>query len=416
MMIQRFHRLSIRGKGMVIIVLLLAGSIAGWGAARLVRRSPSVPTVEVKRGEFLDSTQFRGEVKALKSITISAPAEAGDLQIVKVSPEGTVVKSGDVVVEFDKTKTEQELAQFRSALKSAEAEIGQARAQARLSEEEDTTAVLKAGYDVAGAKLEASKQEIVSKIEGEEAKLKLADAEQKLREAQIKQKSDQTLHQATIESKEQASKKAKYDVERAERALAQMILRAPSAGTISLLQHWSGSNMTSFRPGDRAWPGSPIAELPDATTLRISARVDETERGQLATKQPVTVQLNAIPDRQFTGHIEQISAIASMDFSSGWPITRNFILEILLDQTDSRFKPGITGQVTVIVDRVPNAITIPAQAMFQKSGQNVVYVWRGTQFEERTIDVARRSGDKILVAKGVSPGEQVALRDPTLKE
>jgi RND family efflux transporter MFP subunit len=415
-MIQRFHRLSIRGKGMVIAVLLLAGSGAVWGAARLGKRSPTVPTVEVKRGEFLDSTQFRGEVKALKSITISAPAEAGDLQIVKVSPEGTVVKSGDVVVEFDKTKTEQDLAQFRSALKSAEAEIEQARAQARLSEEEDKTAVLKAGYDVEGAKLEASKQEIVSRIEGEEAKLKLADAEQKLREVQTKQKSDQILHQATIESKEQASKKAKYDVERAEQALGQMILRAPSSGTISLLQHWSGSNMTSFRPGDRAWPGSPIAELPDATTLRISARVDETERGRLATKQPVMVQLNAIPDRQFTGHIERISAIASMDFSSGWPITRNFILEILLDQTDPRFKPGITGQVTVIVDRVPNAITIPTQAMFQKSGQDVAYVWRGTQFEERTIAVGRRSGDKILVAKGVSPGEQVALKDPTLKE
>ena len=415
-MIQRFHRLSIRGKGMVIAVLLLAGSGAVWGAARLGKRSPTVPTVEVKRGEFLDSTQFRGEVKALKSITISAPAEAGDLQIVKVSPEGTVVKSGDVVVEFDKTKTEQDLAQFRSALKSAEAEIEQARAQARLSEEEDKTAVLKAGYDVEGAKLEASKQEIVSRIEGEEAKLKLADAEQKLREVQTKQKSDQILHQATIESKEQASKKAKYDVERAEQALGQMILRAPSSGTISLLQHWSGSNMTSFRPGDRAWPGSPIAELPDATTLRISARVDETERGRLATKQPVMVQLNAIPDRQFTGHIERISAIASLDFSSGWPITRNFILEILLDQTDPRFKPGITGQVTVIVDRVPNAITIPTQAMFQKSGQDVAYVWRGTQFEERTIDVGRRSGDKILVAKGVSPGEQVALKDPTLKE
>ena len=155
-----------------------------------------------------------------------------------------------------------------------------------------------------------------------------------MREAQTKQKSDQTLNQATIESKEQASKKARFDVDRANRALTQMTERAPSAGTISLLQHWSGSNMTAYRPGDRAWPGSPIAELPDATTLRISARVDETERGRLAAKQPVTVQLNAIPDRQFTGHIEQISAIASLDFSSGWPITRNFILEIVLDQTD----------------------------------------------------------------------------------
>ncbi len=415
-MIQRFHRLSIQRKGMIIAIVLLAGSGVVLGVARLGKRTPPVPTIEVKHEEFLDSTQFRGEVKALKSVTISAPAEAGDLQIVKVSPEGTAVKPGDVVVEFDKTKTEQELAQYHSSLKSADAEIGQARAQARLAEEEDKTAVLKAGYDVETAKLEASKQEIVSKIEGEEANLKVADAEQKLREAQTKEKSDKTLNQATVESKEQASKKAEYDVERANRALAQMTQRAPSAGTISLLQHWSGSNMTAYRPGDRAWPGAAIAELPDATTLRISARVDETERGRLAAKQPVTVQLNAIPDREFTGHIEQIGAIASLDFSSGWPITRNFILEIVLDQTDPRFKPGITGQVTVIVDRVPNAVTIPAQAVFQKSGQNVAYVWRGAQFEERSIEVRRRSGDRIMVAKGVSPGEQVALKDPTLKE
>ncbi len=415
-MIQRFRRLSIQGKGMVIAIVLMAGGGVVFGSARLGTRSPIVPTIEVQRGEFLDSTQFRGEVKAMKSVTISAPAEAGDLRIVKVSAEGTVVKPRDVVVEFDKTKTEQDLAQYRSSLKSAEAEIEQARAQARLAEEEDKTTVLKAGYDVEAAKLEASKKEIVSQIEGEEAKLKLADAEQKLRESKTKEKSDQTLNQATIQSKEEASRKATYDVERAARSLSQMSVRAPSAGTISLLQHWGGSGMVPYRPGDQAWPGAAIAELPDATTLRISARVDETERGRLAPKQPVTVQLNAIPDRQFSGHIEQIGAIASLDFSSGWPITRNFILEIVLDQTDSRLKPGITGQVTVIVDRVPDAITIPAQAMFQKSGQNVAYVWRGTKFEERSIEVGKKSGDKIMVTRGVSAGEKVALRDPTLKE
>ena len=415
-MMQRFRRLSAWGKSAVIVAILLAASGALWGAVRLGKRAPSVPTIEVKRGEFLDSLEFRGEVKALKSVTISAPAEAGDLQIVKVSPEGTVVKTGDVVVEFDKTKTELDLAQFRSALKSAEAEIGQAKAQARLAEEEDKTAVLKARYEVEGAKLEASKQEIVSRIEGEEAKLKLADAEQKLHEADAKQKSDAALNKATVESKEQASEKAKYDVARAERALTQMSQRAPSAGTISLLQHWSGSSMSTYRPGDRAWPGAAIAELPDATTLRVTARVDETERGRLAPKQPVTVQLNAIPDRQFTGHIEQIGAIASLDFSSGWPITRNFILEIGLDQTDPRFKPGITGDVTVVVDKVENTIIIPAQALFQKSGQNVSYVWHSGEFEERAIEVGRRSGDKIMVAKGINVGEQVALRDPTVKE
>jgi HlyD family secretion protein len=415
-MIQRFQKLSMRSKAIVVAIILLAGSGVVLGAVRLGKRTPTVPTMQVKREEFLDSMQFRGEVKALKSVTISAPSEAGDLQIIKVSPEGTVVKPGDVVVEFDKTKTEQDLAQYRSSLKSAEAGIDQASAQARLAEEEDKTSVLKARYAVESAKLEASKQEIVSRIEGAEAQLKLADAEQALREAETKEKSDKALNKATIESTEQASKKAQFDAKRAEQSLGQMSVRAPSAGTISLLDHWTGSSDAPYRPGDRAWPGAAIASLPDATTLRVSARVDETERGRLAAKQSVTVQFNAIPDRQFTGHIEQIGALASMDFSGGWPFPRNFDLEIVLDQTDARFKPGISGQITVIVDRVPNAITIPAQAMFQKSGQTVAYVWSGTQFEERTIDVARRTANKIMVARGVSAGETVALRDPTAKE
>jgi len=414
-MMRRFQQLSVRAKSAVILVILLAGSGVLLGAVRLSRRAPTVPTIELKRGEFLESLQFRGEVKALKSVTISAPADAGELQIVKLVTEGATVKPGDVVVEFDKTRTEQELAQYKSSLKSAEAEIGQAKAQARLSEEDDKTAVLKAGYDVEAAKLDASKQEIVSRIEGEEAKLKLLDAEQKLREAQTKQKSDATLNQATIQSKVEASAKAKFDVERAEKALARMSVKAPSAGMISLLQHWGPSGPVQYRTGDRAWPGAAIAELPDVSTLRMMARVDETERGRLMLKQSVTVQLNSIPDRQFTGHIEQIGAIASADFSGGWPFTRNFELEILLDQTDGRFKPGITGEVTVVVDRVPDALTIPAQALFQRSGQSVAYVWEGTQFEEREVEVSRRSGDKILIANGLRPGDQVALRDPTMK-
>jgi len=415
-MVERMYQFWLRRKILVIAIVLLAGSGVVLGAVRLGKRAPTVPIAEVTRGEFLDSLQFRGEVKALKSVTISAPADAGDLQIIKLTADGTAIKPGDVVVEFDKTKTEQDLAQYRSSLKSAEAAIDQAKAQAHLTEEEDKTAVLKAQYDVEAAKLEASKQEIVSKIEGEEAKLKLIDSEQKLREATAKQKSDQALNKATIESTEQASHKAKYDVERAEQSLAKMAVHAPSTGTLSILQHWMGSGEAAYRAGDRVWPGAAIAELPDASTLRISARVDETERGRLALKQPVTVQLNAIPDRQFTGHVERIGEIASLDFSSGWPISRNFILEILLDQTDPRFKPGITGQVTVVVEKVPNALILPAQALFQKSGQDVAYVWHGGQFEERPVQIGRRSGDNILVANGLRAGDQVALKDPTTKE
>lgn len=415
-MIAYFRQLSMRGKVMVIALVLVAGSGVVLGAARYRQRAPTIPTIEMKRAEFLDSLQLRGDVKASKSITISAPAEAGDIEILKIIPDGTVVKQGDVVVEFDKTKTEQDLALYRSTLKSSQAEIEQAKAQTRLVEEADQTALMKARYDVEAAKLDASKQEIVSRIDGEEAKLKLADAEQRLHEAEEKLKADKALNRSSIEGKDHASAKAVYDVHRAEQSLTLMKLKAPSAGMISILQHWRNDGMTQFKAGDRAWPGAGLAELPEPSSLQISARVDETERGRLALNQAVDVQFDAIPDRQLTGHVERISTIADLDFSEGWPFPRNFIMEVVLDQTDPRLKPGMTAQLTVVVDRIPNALAVPVQAVFQKSGRDVVYVWRGTQFEERAVEFGKRSGDRVLVAKGLSPGERVALTDPSAKE
>jgi HlyD family secretion protein len=409
------RQLWTQGKAWIVVMVLL-GSGALLGAVRYANRSPAVPTFDVKRGELIDSIQFRGEIKALKSATITAPAEVGDLQIIKLAPDGTRVKQGDVVVEFDKTRTVQDLAQFRSTLKSSQAEIDQARAKARLIEEDDLTEVMKARYEVEKARLDASKEEIVSRIDGAESKLKLADTQQKLLELEAKLKSDRAVNQASIESKTQASQKAAYDVQRAEHALTTMTLKAPSAGMISLLTSWRGDREEPFKPGDRAWPGAPIAELPDVSTLRVSARVDETERGRLALKETATVQLDAIADRQFSGYIERIGTIASTDFSGGWPFPRNFDLEIALDQADPRLKPGMAVQLTVVVDRFPDALTIPVQASFQRSGQTVAYVWASSRFEERMIEVGRRSGDRILVEKGLRAGDRVALKDPLAKE
>lgn len=414
--IEKMKKLWGRHKAWGLTVLLLTGSGAVLGAVRYSSRSPEIPTFDVKRGEFLDSVEFRGEVKALKSLAISAPAGAGDLQIVKIASDGAMVKKGDVVVQFDSTKTEQDLAQDRSVLKSAEAEIEQARAQARLTEEEDVTAVMKARFDVETAKLDAGKQEIVSKIEGAEADLKVADAQQKLHEVEEKLKADRAVDQATIESKVEASKKAAYDVQRAEHSLTEMILPAPASGMISLVSLWHPGGESPFKLGDRAWPGAPIAELPDVSTLRISARADETERGRLALNETVNMLLDAIPDRQFTGKIVQISTIATIDFSAGWPVPRNFDLLIAIDQSDPRLKPGMTSQLTIIVDRVPDSLTIPVEACFQKSGRNVVYVRQGSRFQERTIEVGRRSRDRLLIASGLSSGDRVALQDPTVKE
>jgi RND family efflux transporter MFP subunit len=414
--LQRLKDLWLKRRTLAVIVFLVAASGAVYGLVHFSTKAPTVPTFQVKRGEFLDVLEFRGELKALKSVAITAPANAGDLQILKIATDGSQVKKGDVVVEFDPSKTQQDLAQDQSVLKSSQAEIEQVRAQGSLNEEVDTTAVMKAKYDVEVAKLDASKSEVVSRIDGAEATLKLADAEQALHQAEEQLKSDAAVDKATIQDKKNASVKAEFDAKRAHAALAAMTLAAPSDGTISLLSIWHNGGESTFKAGEHAWPGTPIAELPDASSMRISARVDETERGRLSVSQPVTLQLDAIADRQFTGKVERIGTIATSDFSAGWPIPRNFDLQIGIDQADQRLKPGMTAQITVIVERIPDAIAIPDQASFLRSGQTVAYVWNGSAFQERAIQVERRSRDRVLISNGLKAGDLVALKDPAGRE
>ncbi len=392
---------------------LLVVAVTAFGMLRYSHRAPSRATYQVKHDEFLDVLEFRGELKAMKSVTIAAPATASSLQIVKIIADGTPVHAGDMIVEFDPSIARQHLAEDQSTAKSARADIAEARAQAVLTEEQDKTAVSKARYDVESAKLDASQQEILSKIDGSEAQLKVADAEQALKQAEAKLKSDQMSDQATIQDKIDASAKAEFDLKRANEAVASTTLAAPTSGTVSLVSLWHGTGEGPFQAGEQAWPGAPIAELPDAASIRIAARADETERGRLTLNEPIIAQLDAIVDRQFTGHIEKISTIATSDFSAGWPIPRNFNLQIALDQSDPRLRPGMTVHVTVIVNRVPNAITIPAQASFMKSGRTVAYVWKGGKFEERSIRVDRKSRDRLLISDGLNPGDRVALTDPT---
>src|SRR5215470_2099322 len=402
-------RKIVAGVGLAIL------SALGLGAFRLASSTVALPTAEVKRKEFVDTLEIKGEVKALRSVVIAAPYSAGDLQIVNLVANSAKVKKGDLIVEFDTTTTKQKLAQDQSSAKSAEAEIQQSRAAARLKEEQDLTDVMKAKFDAEKARIDATKQEILSAIDGEQAKLKVIDAEQKLKEAEAKLKADKSSAAADLASKKQKLDQAKFQVQQDERSLSFLSLHAPLDGVVALQNHWQPQGgSTPFKPGDRAWPGVAIAELPDATALKISARVEEAERGQLKANQAATVRMDAIPDRSFESHVEAISPTASIDFNAGWPFPKDFTVDLPLTDSDARLSPGMRAKVRIAVAKIPDGIVVPSTAVFRKAGQTVVYVRRGSKFEETAVEVAKRNPEEVLIAKGLKVGEQVALKDPTL--
>ncbi|HKV92317.1 MAG TPA: HlyD family efflux transporter periplasmic adaptor subunit [Candidatus Angelobacter sp.] len=403
-----------------IAVLVITGFlIVAVGAVTLHRAAaPRVPTAQVKRGEFVDYVQVRGEIKALQSVQLTAPSNAGDLQIVKLAPTGTMVKAGEVVVKFDTSTLENTLAQKKSELKSAEADIEHSRAENRLLQEQQATDVLQGRYDVDRAKLDTSQQEILSEIDGAETRLKLTDAEQKFKELQEKGTSTKVSGDAEIESKKLKRDKALFDVRLAERQIASLTLRAPADGMVNIMPNFrarswmTGGSTPDFKEGDRAWGGAVVAELPDLSVVRASARVDEADRGRLNLAQTATVRIDAIADKEFHAKVAEISPLAKIDYSS-WPFVKNFDIAIQILDADSRIRPGMSATARIAVEKIADGIIVPPDAVFEKDGGSVAYVLHGSQFEERSVQVARRSKGELLIGSGLQTGETVALKDPT---
>jgi len=407
--------------GGIAAAVIVISSVT-WGAVRFAHQAVSLPTAEVTRGEFVDHLQIRGEVKPLVSKQVNSPTTAGgDVQIIKLVKNGQQVKAGDLIVQFDASNLQITLNEDLSTLKQAEDQVTQTRAQGRLVEEQDKTDLMKARYDVERAKLEVSKQEIVSEIQGEEAKAALADAEQLLRQAEQKLISDKQSNEANVKDQLGKRDKAQFEVDKVERQIASLTVNAPASGMVTLMQNrraggFFTNDAPEFKEGDKAWPGASIAELPDLSTLRIAAHIDEIDRGCLQDGQRATARVDAVPDKEFPMRVTDISTLAKMDFSNGWPPKKNFDLTLRLEQIDPRLRPGMSATVRVDVENIPNSILIPVKAAFSKEGRTVAYVQHGDKFEERTIEVSRRSAEDAVVTKGLAVGERVALQDPTIKE
>ena len=84
-------------------------------------------------------------------------------------------------------------------------------------------------------------------------------------------------------------------------------------------------------------------------------------------------------------------------------------------QLDVLLRPGLLADVEIILEKIPSAINIPAQAIFEKDGKQIVYVKKGTIWEERPVKPLKRSESLMVIESGLQAGELIAMSDPNAK-
>ena len=407
-----------RGTSVRLAVLALVAAIAigGWQVMGLDGSANDVESVEVTRGTFHDRSVIRGEIKALRSQALTAPSEAGELRIIEIAANGAAVRKGDVVIAFDTTTLSQRVAEKQSDLRASQAEISKADAEGRLKLEEFTTGRVTAEFDVERARLDVRAGSLQSRFDERKAELALSDKQQKLQETDVVLSSGRTATAATVGGLEGKLERARAELGRTSRGLEALVVRAPSDGVMVVAENWRagqfGQGNRPFQVGDSAWAGAQIAELPDLSSARMTAMVDEVDRSRLSLGQAATIRVDALSDAELPARLISIGTIARSDMSGGFPPKRGFEVVLELKATEPRLRPGMSAVARVAVASHANQVLVPSRALFPRGGQSVAWLVTPRGLEPRIVRVAHRNDEMSAIASGLEPGDRVAVTAP----
>jgi len=390
-------------------VLVLFGASAGVYRLRQAQATVTFPVAPARLGDFQVIIRCRGDIKANRSVQVYAPI-VPNLRIAWLAPAGETAKEGAPIIRFDSSSAQEQLQQKEAALKQAQATLDQAVAQALITAEQDKSDLADAQFTVERARLEASKQEIVSRIQGEESKIDYEVAQQKLKV----QEATVALHAASDRSKiaslTRQRDQAQSDVDVTKARIARMEIKSPITGFLTFAPNYSQGwmNAKPFKVGDNVFSGMNLAEMPDLTTLQLDAKVEEIDRGRISVQQDVRVRIDSLPELTMPAKIGQISLLAEQ--SNDFPPTRSFRAYAPIPHPDPRLRPGMNGGMDIIINRIPNAISIPAKALFTHNGKPTVYLQTKSGYRRVEVQVLARNPDEVAIT-GLTSGSLVALVD-----
>ncbi|HTB10862.1 MAG TPA: HlyD family efflux transporter periplasmic adaptor subunit [Bryobacteraceae bacterium] len=397
-------------------------ALAAWGSVKLYRvtnttAEATVPATAVKRGDVTFAVYARGEFQGGNSIMLAAPMAGGaDMSITFLRSPGELVKSGDTVIQFDTTDQAYALKEAEADLAEAEQKVIQAQAQMQAKQEEDNFLLIKARSDLKQAELEARKNPVVSAIQAKQNDLAVEGARATLDQLSRDLANRKATSQAGVAIQEAVAGKAKVQIETAKKNIEMMTLRAPRDGYVNIQSNTNGNGfyqgmvLPMLQVGDKVRAGMAVAQLPDMKNWEATARIAEADRGHLALHQPVLITAVALPEHPYHGKISDLGG------TTGPMWERRFECKISIDDPTPELRPGMTANIVITAETMKNSLWIPAQALFESDGRTYVYA-RTPEGGFATVDVklVRRSESQVVIT-GAKEGTLVALARPDQKK
>lgn len=372
----------------------------------------------VKTADIMHTILVTGELNAARSRDITSPNIRSSFgnSITFLEREGSEVKKGQRILEFDAT-----------SLLSAKAEAERVLDEAKLRIEKTK------------ADLESQRSDYLINLSAAEGNLKVAQLYAKIDKsllpantfqkyqldydkallARDKAKEQLANHIASIPAQlalvEVAKAQAELDLKKIDGDLAMLVVDAPQDGIIIYGDNWSSNR--KFQVGDTAFPGMTIISLPDLSSMQVIGYIYDTEFRLLSPNMVCDLRLDAVPGRDWHGKISSLTSVASRKgFASQHKVFRATIQPDGIDL--SVMKPGMTVRVEVPVSLASRALSVPREYL-RCNSDGKYYVLKGTDrktasiqfvqvgaFNERVVQIVSglSAGDKLLEIEATHQG------------
>ena len=287
----------------------------------------------VTEGTFTTTVEAEGQLKPISSSVVS-PSVDGTVDSINVQA-GQSVNEGDVLMTIKNDELDRNVAEAQRAVAAAQEDLANAQKAAADAQATPTTDADGASAAAAGASAGSADTNTVSA-----AQRSLASAQANL---------------------DQANAKA-----------ASRTVTAPSSGSIVELNAKVGATVTGgmiMGESDTSG-GKQCMQIADMSKMKVTVQVGEKDIAKIAVGQSANVTYPAFPDIVSQGTVTAIASVANSDSSSGSGGSVTFNVDILIEAPDSRLKPGMTAEVSVVTEKLDDVVMVPTMALMTEDGEH----------------------------------------------
>lgn len=315
----------------------------------------------VTEGTFTTTVEAKGQLKPISASVVS-PSVDGTVEKINVQA-GQSVNEGDVLMTIKNDALDSAVSEAQRAVAAAQEDLNNAKVALAAAQAAPTTdSDGSTGPSDANANANA-----------------VSTAQRNLASAQA------TLEQATAKA-------------------AERTVKAPSSGNIVELNAKVGATVTGgtiMGEGDTSG-GKQCMQIADLSKMKVTVQVGEKDIAKIAVGQSANVTYPAFPDIVSQGTVTAIASVANSDSNSGGGSV-TFNVDILIEAPDSRLKPGMTAEVSVVTEKLDDVVMVPTMALMTEDGEHY-YVNLATDSEGKKtrrvkVTVVTQNDNEAVVGK-----------------